>query len=442
VGEPVSQYRLLDTLRQYAWERLRGAGEAELARRRHLDHFLVRAEYLFSPNESLDGPTRELDSELDNLRSAFEWCFEADPCAGLRLVGATHFVWFRRSSAEGRNWARAFLDRCPEHGIARARALNAAGNLEVISNPDEARRLLNEARAIAAQCDEETLAAVEYALGFAAFEEEDSDQAIFHMEQANAVLKRLAKRPAGLQTQVGLGWALLTDRHRREQARVLLEHARTKAQELGDRHSVGAADYGLGLYWRWTGHPRQALDHFRRALETLRGIEVIPTLAATLLHIARLVAADDPVRAARLAGAGLAIGDRAGVDLPPRLVERLRTELEKRLGTAQARRSWSDGEGLTLDEMLGLALRDSQSRSDRPGGLTQRELELTALVARGLTSPDIGALLHLSPRTVDNHLARIYARLGLSSRVQLATWYAQNKSEGSPPEGSARKPVE
>jgi predicted ATPase len=68
VGEPVSRYRLLDTLREYAWERLRDAGEVELARRRHLDHFLARAENLFSPNESLDGPTRELDTQLDNLR--------------------------------------------------------------------------------------------------------------------------------------------------------------------------------------------------------------------------------------------------------------------------------------------------------------------------------------------------------------------------------------
>jgi DNA-binding CsgD family transcriptional regulator len=306
----------------------------------------------------------------------------------------------------------------------------------VISNPDEARRLLNEARAIAAQLDQETLAAVEYALGFAPFEEEDSDQAIVHMERANAVLERLADRSAGLQTHVGLGWALLTDHHRREEARVRLEHARANAQERGDRHSVGAADYGLGLYWRCTGHPRRALHHFRRALETLRDIEVIPTLAATLLQIARLVAADEPVRAARLAGAGLAMGDRAGVDLPPRLVERLRSELGQRLGLAQARRAWTEGEGLTLDEMVGLALQDSQPRGDRPGGLSQRELELSALVARGLTSPEIGALLHLSPRTVDNHLARIYARLGLSSRVQLATWFAQIESDSSPPVGT------
>jgi non-specific serine/threonine protein kinase len=248
----------------------------------------------------------------------------------------------------------------------------------------------------------------------------------------------MADRPAGLPIQVGLGWALLTDHNRREEGRFRLEQARAHAEELGDRHSVGAADYGLGLYWRWTGHPARALDHFRRALETLRGIDVIPTLAATLLHIARLVAADEPVRAARLAGAGLAMAERAGVDLPPRLVARLRTELGQRLGWRHARRAWADGEVLTLDEMVRLALEDGH-RDDRPGGLSQRELELSALVARGLTSPEIGALLHLSTRTVDNHLARIYTRLGLSSRVQLATWFAQSTSLSQTSDGMRRQ---
>jgi DNA-binding CsgD family transcriptional regulator len=52
-------------------------------------------------------------------------------------------------------------------------------------------------------------------------------------------------------------------------------------------------------------------------------------------------------------------------------------------------------------------------------------------VARGLSSPEIGELLHLSSRTVDNHLGRIYAKLGLSSRLQLATWFAHSADRES-----------
>jgi DNA-binding NarL/FixJ family response regulator len=73
-----------------------------------------------------------------------------------------------------------------------------------------------------------------------------------------------------------------------------------------------------------------------------------------------------------------------------------------------------------LSETADLAL-GSLSAPPRFNELTTRQLELVQLVARGLTSRQIGELLHLSPRTVDNHLARIYDRLRLLSRVELAT---------------------
>jgi DNA-binding CsgD family transcriptional regulator len=73
---------------------------------------------------------------------------------------------------------------------------------------------------------------------------------------------------------------------------------------------------------------------------------------------------------------------------------------------------------------VSLALEDGQSVSSRPGGLSVRELEVARLVAQGRTSTEAAGVLHLSVRTVDNHLSRIFSKLGVSSRVQLATWMA------------------
>jgi DNA-binding CsgD family transcriptional regulator len=56
------------------------------------------------------------------------------------------------------------------------------------------------------------------------------------------------------------------------------------------------------------------------------------------------------------------------------------------------------------------------------GELTGRELEITALVALGLPNRDIADRLFISRRTVDAHLNHIFAKLGLSSRLQLAIW--------------------
>jgi len=59
-------------------------------------------------------------------------------------------------------------------------------------------------------------------------------------------------------------------------------------------------------------------------------------------------------------------------------------------------------------------------RIDSPTPLTKRELEIALLAAKGLASKDIAAQLFVSVRTVDNHLARIYDKLGVSGRAALA----------------------
>ena len=369
IDERGTRYRLPDTLREYAWQQLHQAGEVEIARQRHLEHFLGRAETLFNPNDSLDGPTRELDAELDNLRGAFEWCLETDPYAGLRLVGLTRDVWWRRSFAEGRRWSRVFLNRCPDPSLARAQALCTAASVEVLGDPAEARRLLTEARELAARFDTATLASVDYLLGFAAFSDEHADQAIYHFERALSEITGVDIQRRSLPLHIGWGWALLTDRHRREEGRRRLERAYEHAQQLGDRHSAGAADFGLGLYWRWTGHPLLALDHFRRVLVPLRGLQVIPTIAATLLHIARLLAPSEPVKAARLSGAGLAMAERAGVHIAERLtasMDQIRVELVQRLGNEHADRAWTSGQSLTVDEIVTLALETTPCSSSIP----------------------------------------------------------------------------
>jgi DNA-binding NarL/FixJ family response regulator len=80
----------------------------------------------------------------------------------------------------------------------------------------------------------------------------------------------------------------------------------------------------------------------------------------------------------------------------------------------------------TRDELLAVLGRTAApvdaSGSTRPwtDRLTARELEVATLAGTGLSSPDIGRLLFLSARTVDNHLGRIYRKLGVANRIALA----------------------
>jgi DNA-binding NarL/FixJ family response regulator len=80
---------------------------------------------------------------------------------------------------------------------------------------------------------------------------------------------------------------------------------------------------------------------------------------------------------------------------------------------------------MTTDQAVAYALDTEEqvptaSEPDHPGGLTDREVDVLRLVARGLTSADVGQQLFLSPRTVDWHLSSIYAKLGVRSRTEAA----------------------
>ena len=57
---------------------------------------------------------------------------------------------------------------------------------------------------------------------------------------------------------------------------------------------------------------------------------------------------------------------------------------------------------------------------DEPVALTKREREVAVLAASGITSKDIAERLFVSVRTVDNHLGRVYDKLGIASRAELA----------------------
>lgn len=71
------------------------------------------------------------------------------------------------------------------------------------------------------------------------------------------------------------------------------------------------------------------------------------------------------------------------------------------------------------------ALLETRATAGAPAGLSARELEVVRLVAQGLTDKEIAGQLFISPRTVDGHLRRIFAKVGVVSRAALATRAAQ-----------------
>lgn len=130
-GDVVHSYRMLESVRQYAQEKLMEAGEVEELRDRHLDFFLGLAEEsepILRGHEVLER-LKLVDTQIDNLRLALSWAFGNEGfdrvAKGLRLGSALGLYWCARSLLdEGIDWLKKGLNMLPkeESQLAQLRA--------------------------------------------------------------------------------------------------------------------------------------------------------------------------------------------------------------------------------------------------------------------------------------------------------------------------------
>jgi predicted ATPase len=104
----VTRYRLPETIRQYAAEKLSDSGEAGTVRTRHRDHYFAMAAGL---DPLASGRIARIEADIDNLRAAFQWSLElSDHESALRLASSMQPLWLGRSRVlEGLAWFDAAL---------------------------------------------------------------------------------------------------------------------------------------------------------------------------------------------------------------------------------------------------------------------------------------------------------------------------------------------
>jgi predicted ATPase/class 3 adenylate cyclase/DNA-binding CsgD family transcriptional regulator len=172
-----TRYRLLETVRQYALEKLGESGEADAVGGRHRDHYTAMAAELDAPADT--GHAQRLvqaEIEIDNLRSAFAWSLEnADTVPALRLAASLQPLWLSRwRIREGLAWLDAALsaesrgeaDREP----ARVRALADRGLLLSFSGFNEGVQVVDEALTLAREIADPGLmirALIAHGIGYA-----------------------------------------------------------------------------------------------------------------------------------------------------------------------------------------------------------------------------------------------------------------------------------
>ncbi len=217
------RYRLLETIRQYATEKLVDAGELEVSQDRHLEHFLGLAEEIApEPGPDMDAWRLRLEREHDNLRAALDRGLERrDPELGRRLAAALSWMWhFNRSGYEGIEYLRRAIERAPdERSHLQARLLTGIALVADTASPlDLELDAAQEALAIAVEIADDRLRALGLTLAAVGQFYTDFDAALNLTSEAETLGERV-------------GSAFVVDASRALRGIIL---------HLGDRHAEAA----------------------------------------------------------------------------------------------------------------------------------------------------------------------------------------------------------
>ena len=421
------RYRLLDTLREFARERLREAGEEPAARDRHLGHFLLAAEEAYDEHVATGSmrPVRLLADSADELRAALAWSAASNPSACLRLAGALDPYWRGFAMQEGLRRLLEALERTDPGMPLRARALLSAGILAgYLHDFEHASLLLNESLELATRlgdCSSAAWAALE--LGSSAWIRMDFDESKRLLESSLTAMDALPSAFGRERASLHLGTTLLwLDQAAR--GRDLLREAASAAAELGDTWGQGFAEVMLGWAEISAGRIGEAEGHLQAAL----AFDILgPLRAAAVEGLAQTAAARHGTdRALVLLGIARRMLADFNTRCAPPIAARssaLETVLSAAAGASGAAAKLAQGGELGLDDGLAYARWGRLPQTPgAPSVLSARELEVAQLVANGLTSREIAKRLQLSVRTVDSHVEHAFKKLGLNSRTKLALW--------------------
>ena len=245
-----ARFRMLETLRRYAGERLDESGAAEQLRRGHAAYFLRVAE---RAEPMLRGPgqatwLRALEADRDNLTAAMDWAFRRDPDMAVRFASALAYYWLigRHHSAVRQRLAQAVEHARGASPADRARALTWAAMLGCLEGrPGEAAAQAREARELAREAgDERGLALCEAVLGLALGLRGEARQAGELLEAARARFGRAADAWGAAIAAMLHGFVTsFTAQHERGTAlaRESLDGFRSAGDPVGADHVPGTA---------------------------------------------------------------------------------------------------------------------------------------------------------------------------------------------------------
>ncbi len=304
-GADEPRYRLLETVRQYALEKLDESGEAEASRTAHLDWCLYLVE---TAEPLLDGPRQgewmaRLDREHDNVRAALRWGLERGLHARVLRLGAAfwRFWWTRASFPEGQRWLEELLtfEDAADPDV-RVRLLEGAGWMaDVLGDLPRAEQRFERALELRrAAGDPRAIATTLGWLSFVAAASGDLERAIHLAEEAADVARGQGDQRTLAQALTRLG-THLTMNGDAERGAPLLEEATQLARQAGDLFTAAAALDSLGMAERQRGNLARSVALLREDLQLVDEIGYGVTAAEVRCQLADSLARTGHIEQAR-----------------------------------------------------------------------------------------------------------------------------------------------
>jgi len=427
---PTTRYRMLDTIREFALEKVPQGEHAEL-RRRHAIYF---GEWSTRATDELESAEQfswlqRLDEEQANVRLAMEWWLSERPDEALRLIGAMEsYWWMRRHLGEGLQWLGRALEVSTSNEALRAPALAARARLRRRRGEYEAAgRDAAECAAISRRLGlSNYLIRALTMLGIVASEMGDMASASTNFNEALELAQQLGapKRIATSLNNLAVNDLLLGNL---AAAQTRAEEALRVAESLADRFvKANILDTVARIKLR-LGEDEEAARRYGEGLTIAAEFEDTMTSADCMDGLALLATLHgDPTRTIVLIAAAqglrsLSGGERTAVWSVD--VEAGLAKARAKVSRVAADAAWKRGAAFTMREAVRFAQGGTaESARDGQNGLTDREVQVARLIAGGLTNGEVAARLRISNRTVDAHVEHIRNKVGLRTRAQMAVW--------------------
>lgn len=416
--EPESEtarFTMLETIRDYAAERLAARPEAEAVQRRHAAYYLQLAEAaqpkLWGPES---GPSfRQLWLEYDNLLAAMRWMIEHQ--AGemaVRLFEALETFWqIQSKSSEAKQWLEAILDVSKQlPAPARRQALAAVGAVlrDLLFDFKRAEIFYEERLDLARQIgDRPQIAIALIDLGLLLLEQGDYSRARELFTESLALARELGEKLMTVSSLRNLGLVALYQSNY-AQAQTWLEEGLALARENRDWHEFCAnlltqlgrvalyqGDYALaqarheeslklfrergndkrsyayvlchlGPVYLYQGQAAQAEKILKQSMQLWQEVEDWHGNIWNLERLAEVASAQgDPLRSARLWGAAEAQREVLGAPLPPPERDRYQpvwAAAQQQVTESDWQSAWAEGRQMSFDQALTYALGEASSR--------------------------------------------------------------------------------